>query len=84
MMKFQCSFLALFIKNCASPFRIDSMRFEAACFMSAAQTLEFFPFPGSLPPCSVSEGYRFSLPVLQAVLHIQLGGMVLSLSFGVP
>lgn len=39
MMKFQCSFLALFIKSCALPFKINSLSFEVAYVVCSADTL---------------------------------------------
>lgn len=51
MMKFQCSFLALFIKSYALPFKIDFLGFEMAYFVCSANTLVVSL--SDLPPVSL-------------------------------
>lgn len=68
MMKFQCYFLALFIKSYALPFKINSLGFEVAYFVCSANTLVLSL--SNLPPLSLFLRTIGSvLPGLQAFLH---------------
>lgn len=84
MMKFQCSFLALFIKSYALPFKINSLSFEVAYFVCSANTLVLSL--SDLPPLllflrTIGSGFANAPGFLT---YTVLVWMRLSLNFGVP
>lgn len=84
MMKFLCSFQALFIKSYALPFKINSLGFEVAYFVCSASTLVLSL--SDLPPLSLflrisGSGFASAPGFLTYTVPVW---MLLSLISGVP